>query len=57
MLFANATHMQFAQEAAIKGDFARARGELALVDPRPATFKKWDVLSAPLPDYHFCHGA
>jgi hypothetical protein len=55
-LHANATHMQFAQEAARKGDFARARGELELVDPRPAAFKKWDVLSAPLPDYHFLHG-
>ena len=56
MLFANATHMQLAQEAARKGDFERARGELALVEPRPAAFKKWDTLSAPLPDYYFLHG-
>jgi hypothetical protein len=56
MLFANATHMQLAQEAARKGDFVRARGELELVEPRPAAFKKWDTLSAPLPDYHFLHG-
>jgi hypothetical protein len=56
VLFANATHMQLAQEAARKGDFARARGEIELVEPRPAVFKKWDTLSAPLPDYHFLHG-
>ncbi|MEO7908084.1 MAG: hypothetical protein ABIV47_00405, partial [Roseiflexaceae bacterium] len=56
LLFANATHMQLAQEAARKGDFARARGELTLVEPRPVVFKKWDTLSAPLPDYHFLHG-
>jgi len=56
LLFANATHMQLAQEAARKGDFARARGELTLIEPRPAAFKKWDPLSAPLPDYHFLHG-
>ncbi len=56
MLFGNATHMQLAQEAARKGDFARARGELTLVEPRSAAFKKWDTLSAPLPDYHFLHG-
>jgi len=56
MLFANATHMQLAQEAARTGDFARARGELGLVEPQPAAFKKWDTLSAPLPDYHYLHG-
>jgi hypothetical protein len=56
LLFANATHMQLAQEAARRGDFARARGEIELVEPRPAAFKKWDTLSAPLPDYHFLHG-
>ncbi|MEP7190921.1 MAG: hypothetical protein ABI901_17155, partial [Roseiflexaceae bacterium] len=55
-LFANATHMQLAQEAARKGDFERARGEIELVEVRPAAFKKWDTLSAPLPDYHFLHG-
>jgi hypothetical protein len=56
-LFGNATHMQLATEAARAGNFARARGELALVDLRTATFKSWgDVLSAPLPDYHFLHG-
>ncbi|HEU5103839.1 MAG TPA: tetratricopeptide repeat protein, partial [Roseiflexaceae bacterium] len=56
VLHANATHMQFAQEAARKGDFARARGELALVDPLSAVIKKWDSRAAPLPDYHFLHG-
>ncbi len=55
-LFANATHLQLAQESARKGDFVRARGELALVEPRPAAFKKWDTVSAPLPDYYFLHG-
>jgi hypothetical protein len=56
LLHANATHLQFALEAARKGDFARARDELELIEPVHAAFKKWDSRSAPLPDYHFLHG-
>jgi hypothetical protein len=48
--------MQFAHERARGGDFAQARGELALVDPRPALVSKWDKFSAPLPEYHYLHG-
>lgn len=55
-LLANATHMQLAHDAAQRGDFATARGELALVNPSPALVRKWDPLSAPLPDYHYLHG-
>ena len=55
-LLTNANHLQLAQESLRRGDFKTARQELALVDPRPATFQKWDRLSAPLPDYHYLHG-
>jgi len=55
-LLTNANHLQLAQESVRQGDYTTARQELALVDPRPATFQKWDRLSAPLPDYHYLHG-
>lgn len=54
----NATHMQLAQLSARRGNFAQARAELALVDPRPSSVRQWeqDTLSAPLPDYWFLQG-
>jgi hypothetical protein len=55
-LVTNANHLQLVQESIRQGDFKTARQELALVDPRPATFQKWDRLSAPLPDYDYLHG-
>jgi hypothetical protein len=55
-LLGNANHLQIAQEAVRRGDYESARRELSLADPSPATFQKWDRLSAPLPDYHYLHG-
>ncbi|HEX9438058.1 MAG TPA: hypothetical protein VF909_00195, partial [Roseiflexaceae bacterium] len=55
-LLANATHMQLAREAAERGEFAKARAELALVSPDPSPLRRWDERSAPLPDYHLLHG-
>jgi hypothetical protein len=56
LLLSNATHMQLARDAVAGGDFARAGAELQLVEPSPLLVRKWDALSAPLPDYHFLHG-
>lgn len=58
VVLVNATHMQLAQVFARRGNFARARDELELVDPRAEAVKQWDsgTLSAPRPDYSFLHG-
>lgn len=58
VLLLNATHMQAAEEFAQRGDFVRARSELALVEPLPAVVARWEgsSRSAPLPDFSFLHG-